>query len=320
MVDLIVSVHVKAGQNLKGIAKTVDGGGFAFTHLDLPGQDLGGEEPVDWSDDAKLGNIEALNDYVHLRYVNLSHHIIADPAPLVAMRHLLSVNLSHNCLTTESIQHFKEAPLKFLQVLDMSHNRLVEYSLQFPMLRELYLSKNQLNSVKLTAEGSVLKYLDLRDNASTDPQPEPVEGEEAPPPQGLQDCDGFGLPCIETLLLTGNPIKSMKGLEALTGVEALDLTATAVESLDGLPTGGKLRKLKLQDCKIAAWDEMDKLQQVATLKDLNVDGNPLPVGGNVRGRILKRLPDLEVLNELPVTSDDREAAKEGDPAPAEDAA
>jgi hypothetical protein len=112
----------------------------------------------------------------------------------------------------------------------------------------------------------------------------------------------------------------MKGLEALTGVEALDLTATPVESLDGLPTGGKLRKLKLQDCKIAAWDEMDKLQQVATLKDLNVDGNPLPVGGNVRGRILKRLPGLEVLNELPVTGDDREAAKEGDPAPAEDAA
>ena len=82
------------------------------------------------------------------------------------MAHLLSLNLSKNQLTTESLEKFKEAPLKFLQVLDLSHNRIEEYAVDFPMLRELYLNNNQLSAIKLNAEGCVLKKLDVRDKCN----------------------------------------------------------------------------------------------------------------------------------------------------------
>lgn len=71
----------------------------------------------------------------------------------------------------------------------------------------------------------------------------------------------------------------------------------------------------MRDCKIAAWEEMDKLKGVTALQELDVQGNPLPPGGNQRGRILMRVPTLQKLDELPVTAEDKEAAKDGDPEP-----
>jgi hypothetical protein len=316
--DLVVALHVTAGQNLKGIAKTVDGAGFAFTHLELPGA-----EPQDGAEDERIGNIEALKDYTHLRYVNLSSHVIADPGPLVDMKHLLSLNLAGNALTTESLEKFKEAPLRFLQVLNLNSNRIEEYALDFPMLRELYLSKNKLNQVKIAPESAVLKLLDLSDQ---DAPPEPAEGEEPAPPKGLQDCDGFGLPSLETLIVRGNPIKSLNGLENLTGVTELDFSKTEdgkgglVESLDGLPAGGKLSKLLLTDCPIKAWEEIDKLKEVSSLTDLtlDLDRSQLPALGDakLRGRVLFRCPSLKELDGGPITDDDRADAKEPDPEPA----
>jgi Leucine-rich repeat (LRR) protein len=222
---LLVDIHIRAGESLKGIAKTVDGAGFAFSHLDLPGKDS-----EDGSGDGKFANVEALKDYLHLRYVNLSNHIISDPGPLTAMAYLLSLNLSKNRLTTESLEQFKGAQLNFLQVLDLSHNRIEEYSINFPMLRELCLNKNQLSAIKLDASVCVLKKLDVRDNKPLEPPPELAEGEAPPPPKGLLDCDGYGMPSLEELLVTGNPIKSLKGLETLTGVLELDLSVPSLKS------------------------------------------------------------------------------------------
>jgi len=294
---------------LKGLAKSVDGAGFAFTHLELPGKDGEGD-----AIEEKFGNIDALEPYVHLRYVNLSNHMLQNPGPLVKMSHLLSLNLSKNRLTAAGLESFRETPLKFLQVLDLSENLLENYSLDFPMLRELYLNKNQLNDVKLIMEGSVLKLLDLRDNGPIEPPPAVSEGEEQPPLKGLQDCDGFGVPSLETLLLTGNPnLKSLNGLQTLTGVTELDLSGNGVESLDGLPTNGKLSKLLMKDCKIAAWEELDKLTALTTVIELDVEACPLP--GLTRGRILMRVPGLKILDRLPIREDDTEAAKQGDPAP-----
>ena len=309
--ELVIAMHVKAGLNLKGIAKTVDGTGFAFTHLELPGKGADEDEGTE-----QLGNIEALKDYAHLRYVNLSSHLIADPGPLAGMSHLLSVNLSANRLTTASLEKFKEMPLRFLQVLNLGNNSIEEYAIAFPMLRELYLNNNKLTSIKLEADGSALKILDIRDNAP-EQQPEAAEGEESPPPQGLQTCEGFGIPSLETLLLTGNSITSLKGLEQLTGVSSLDFSGNQVQSLEGLSAELKLSTLILRDCKIADWEEISKLTAVSSLRTLDVQGCPLPAGGNQRGRIVMRCPALETLDELPITEDDREAAKEGDPPPAE---
>merc|ERR1712166_541339 len=116
----------------------------------------------------------------------------------------------------------------------------------------------------------------------------------------------------ETLLLKGNlSIKSLNGLQTLTGVTKLDFTGNPVDSLDGLPTEGKLSTLIMTDCKIAAWEEMDKLAALTTLTNLNVEGTVLPEEGQ-RGRIVMRVPGLEILNDLPITDDDKEAAKLGD--------
>ena len=182
---------------------------------------------------------------------------------------------------------------------------------------------NKLNQVKITPDSAVLKLLDLSDQEIEAPQPPGEAGEETPPPKGLQDCDGFGLPSLETLIVKGNPIKSLKGLENLTGVAELDFSKTEdgkgglVESLDGLPAGGKLSKLVLTDCPIQAWEEIDKLKEVSSLTDLNLEGTSLPPLGDakLRGRVLFRCPTLKELDGGPITDEDRADAKEPDPEP-----
>lgn len=320
-IELMVAVHLRAGKNLTGIAKTVDGKGFAFTHLELSGKDKD-----EASEEEKFGNIENLKDHVHLRYVNLSNNYVSDPGPLVTMSHLLSLNLSKNCLTAASLEKFKDAPLKFLQVLDLSHNMIEGYGLGgvFPMLRELYLNNNKLlakpNCVSLAPfDNSVLKILDLQNNQES-VEEAAAEGDEATP--DVITCEGFGVPSLEKLLLTGNSIRSLKGLETLVGVEELDLSGNSVNSLEGLPADGKLRKLILRDCKISTWQDVDNLKNVTTLKELDLQGNKImnnatAQGAPERARIVLRVPGLSVLDELEVVAADREAAsdfeKNGEP-------
>ena len=82
---------------LKGLARTVDGTGFALTHLELR--------------DQNLGDIAAVSGYKHLRYMDLSGNKISDIKPLEGLDHLLSINLSQN-----KIAALELPALQFLQV------------------------------------------------------------------------------------------------------------------------------------------------------------------------------------------------------------
>jgi len=79
--SIVLSQSIVTG-GLKGLAKTVDGAGFALTQLEINGQ--------------KIGDIAALSNYKHLRYLNLSDNLISDLKPLDGLDYLLSINLSKN--------------------------------------------------------------------------------------------------------------------------------------------------------------------------------------------------------------------------------
>jgi len=82
---------------LKGLARTVDGTGYALTHLEIRGKNL--------------GDISAISLYKHIRYLDLSTNEISDLSPLQSLEHLLSLNLSKN-----KIASLQLPALQFLQV------------------------------------------------------------------------------------------------------------------------------------------------------------------------------------------------------------
>merc|ERR1719313_2955775 len=70
-----------AGQLTK-VSRTADGRGFTFINLDVSGQEL--------------AEIAAVGEYPHLRQVNMKTNLIKDLTPLVALKHLVVLDVSEN--------------------------------------------------------------------------------------------------------------------------------------------------------------------------------------------------------------------------------
>lgn len=99
---------------LKGLARTVDGTGFALTHLEIQGKNI--------------GDISALALYTHIRYLDLSTNEITDLKPLQGLDHLLSVNLSKNRIAS--------LELPALQFLQVPHPIRTRFALPRPATRK----------------------------------------------------------------------------------------------------------------------------------------------------------------------------------------
>ncbi|EKX47885.1 hypothetical protein GUITHDRAFT_44957, partial [Guillardia theta CCMP2712] len=255
--------------SLKGLSKTIDGSGYAFTIAELPGRGL--------------TDIKELQGYVHLRYVNLSGNLITELDALSEMNHLLSIDLSNNRL-----ENVKLPALEFLQILDLSRNRIKEIQeLAFPMLTKLILSQNQIESIGKLDGNPNLKHLDLVENQ-------------------LTSCEGLGVSSLEQLKLRANKVTGLKGLENVVHVTELDMSENAIESLAGLNPEGKLKTLIVANNQIPT---MEALEALGALKLENLDVRENPMMENFeKPKLIKTIPSLSSLNGEPLTAEEKEAA------------
>ncbi|XP_061387646.1 dynein axonemal light chain 1-like [Musca vetustissima] len=113
-----------------------------------------------------------------------------------------------------------------------------------------------------------------------------------------------GMKNLRVLSLSRNYIKQISGLEAVAEtLEELWLSYNLIEKLKGLTALKKLKVLYISNNLIKDWSEFNRLQELETLEDLVVVGNPISEGmdeATWRAECIKRLPTIKKLDGEPV--------------------
>ncbi|BFZ11930.1 hypothetical protein BsWGS_14969 [Bradybaena similaris] len=120
-----------------------------------------------------------------------------------------------------------------------------------------------------------------------------------------------GLKNLKILSLGRNNIKSLTGLEAVGDtLEQLWISYNMIEKLKGINVLKKLKILWMSNNKVADWNELNKLAEMAHLEDLLFYGNPLEeklsAEGTWREDVAKKLPKLKKLDGVPIVRQDEE--------------
>jgi dynein light chain 1, axonemal len=113
--------------------------------------------------------------------------------------------------------------------------------------------------------------------------------------------------CLEVLSLGRNVIKRISGLEDLPNLLELWISYNQIATLDGLASLSKLKVLHISNNKIKDFNELRKLQSMASLENVTLVGNPIYDGftkKSVRGQVLKYYPSCKVLDGELVTEAD----------------
>lgn len=114
--------------------------------------------------------------------------------------------------------------------------------------------------------------------------------------------------------LARNQIKRIQGLDEVgPTLKELWLSYNSIEKLEGIQSCVKLTTLYLSHNKIKNWDEVAKLSQLPSLKDLLLCENPVygdKDKESIKPDVIKRVPGLEILDGKVVTEAVRKDAKE----------
>ncbi|KAG7402046.1 hypothetical protein PHYBOEH_007260 [Phytophthora boehmeriae] len=242
-------------EGLSRVDRVIDDSGYAFTALDVI--------------DKGLVNLDPIQGYSHLLFVNVSKNQIVDATPLMKLQYLVTLDLSYNAMTAPIA-----FPQQYLQSLDMSGNQLTT-------LQGL--------------ESSALSILKISDNP------------ELTSLVGLQ-----GVPSLTTLEASRNNVEDISSLatDASPKLEILHLDENKLTTLSGLENLPALTSLSLQQNNIETLEDVQQLGQLSKLTTLDLTGNPVTQWEDFRLSMLLLVPTLTLLDEEPITDNDRLAAVE----------
>ncbi|KAJ3416665.1 Leucine-rich repeat-containing protein 23 [Chytridiales sp. JEL 0842] len=219
-------------QHISLLARTGNGLSHAYTRLELTGKNL--------------GNIDLLESYVHLRYLDLSDNSIRDIDPLASLEYLLSVNFQSNKIQTIPASLDRR---KYLQQANFSKNMIKSINVQsWPMCAWLNLNENKLTELKLQEFGELV-HLEARSNKIT-------------------NMHGINARKLERLYLGANNITSLD-LADKPALQTLNLRDNKVSTVGEVNEGLKaLNYINLRNNKVESIDEIAKLAILPSLKTL----------------------------------------------------
>lgn len=237
--------------------------------------------------DLGLTSLDAIRDFKHLQFVNLSGNRLRTLEPLGALRCLLHLNASFNLIIRT--QGFT-APDQ-LETVDMSYNMisdLGEWGVH-KYLRELNLRGNFVSRIgpglKRNAE---LRMLDISENHIA----------------RIENMDGLGL---HTLYLAQNRLTSLEGIGNLKQLQVLNVRHNCITSIAALLPADipRLRKLCISENRICHIKEVEGLQGFSYLCDLLLAPNPIVDLPYYREQVLHRLPLLRLLDKIPASPEEK---------------
>ncbi|XP_043404866.1 leucine-rich repeat-containing protein 9 isoform X4 [Chelonia mydas] len=133
-----------------------------------------------------------------------------------------------------------------------------------------------------------------------------LQGNEISQIEGLE-----GLQLLQELVLDHNRVKTITegSFARQTSLLALHLEENRLRELNNLQPLVKLQKLFLGFNKIQELSELEKLEVVSSLKELSIYGNPVTRKMSHRPLLVFRLPNLQVLDGITVSTEERARAE-----------
>ncbi|KAJ3052298.1 Leucine-rich repeat-containing protein 23 [Rhizophlyctis rosea] len=264
--------------HLSLLARTGNGLAHAYTRLELHNEGI--------------TNVDALEYYPNLRYLDLSSNALRDIGTLTSLEYLLSLDLHSNALRSIPSALDKR---KFIQQANFAKNRLEVWEVtSWPMCAWLNVNDNKLSNLPLP-EFHELLHLEARGNKLTNLAP-------------------IVCPKLQRLYLANNNISSLTGLENKQSLQLLHLRANKIRSLDVIGDLGALSYLNLRSNQIENPKELDKIASLQNLKAIVLMDNPIDQLPTYRLELLRRLPKLERIDKDPVSEEEKEEAEQVRPA------
>jgi len=258
------------------LCKTGDGLSHAYVKLDAK--------------DRQLTDVNILERYIHLRYVDVSKNNLRDVAPLNALTHMLVLKADQNKLTSVNLEE-----MPYLVSASFNYNRIkTTQGLSHPQLENLALNYNEITEVSDLDPSRLahLHTLELRGNK-------------------LKNTDGIHLPNLKNLFLGANLIKEVTGLERMQHLATLHLRENQIESLTGFSDNLKnLQYLNLRGNILTNAKEVKKLQVLPLLRAAVFKDNPIAGEDDYRLEMLIALRRLERLDKDEYNDDERQEAEE----------
>jgi Leucine-rich repeat (LRR) protein len=116
---------------------------------------------------------------------------------------------------------------------------------------------------------------------------------------------------LRQLILSFNRIARIQGLDGLRKLEVLDLSYNMIKRIEGLKGLTNLVRLDMSSNCLEHLEDVNVLQKdTPKLQSLNLRNNVLRENPTFEGVILRRLPELQELDEVPINKRDRDSAFE----------
>ena len=241
---------------LGDVSRTADGSGYAFTRLTCCGK-------------AVTIVPDALQLYVHLRYIDISDNKIRDLTPFCRLPHLLTLNAAGNNIEDISYLASPEV-LPYLSLLNLSSNKIARApQLALQRLTRLALDANPLTTLEGFVLPPALTHLSLRGT--------PLETLDFLPPSES----------VTSIYLSHTPLQQLQQLQHLPEIKTLDL--------EGVPIPPDQFKCLLL---------LPKLREVSLSPP-----NPDMREEQFRAKVLRALPRLHWINGRAVTFDELKAVR-----------
>lgn len=270
---------VEEVMELSQVGKTIDGAGYTYFKLDCVGK--------------QVGEIALLEEYEHLRQIDLSKNCIEDVAPLGKLAFMQKLNLSANNIS--SIAAWGPTVLCHLLYLDLSGNKLQALpKLHMPALKTASFAKNQIATCEEFTGHAQLQELNLCGNTLDNLQ-------------GLRD-----MPQLQTLNVAQNKLPALAGLRALPLLKSLIASKNSLEALDGpWEEMACLQSLDASGNQIAAAKAFEQLSRLPELKQISVAENPIEEVENIKIRLEVIICHrrVEAINGEEVMEEERDEAK-----------
>jgi dynein light chain 1 len=119
---------------------------------------------------------------------------------------------------------------------------------------------------------------------------------------------------LKILSLGRNIIRKITGLDEVGAtLEQLWISYNLIEKLDGIQSCVRLNTLFISNNKIKNWEEISRLNQLGSLKNLLLAGNPIYEGytkEDVKPQVVRRCGQIDVLDGTIVSDQVRKLAEE----------
>ena len=113
---------------------------------------------------------------------------------------------------------------------------------------------------------------------------------------------------IKNLNLWGNDLNNIEIVNQMSQLEVLSLSVNFINTLKDMKNCYNLRELYLRKNLISSMNEIKYLTNLPNLKKLWLGENPVSEQPNYRLCVIKCLPQLELLDNIKITQQERENA------------